>query len=125
MYFYFQIPCCNYSPVSPPITPAQVEELSDYLRNESPGNLEILDGNRSKPIVTTFKKVVRGRKVIRIEIYDADQFENVQQSMCNCSAEICVQHVVENIVGDDIYSRIRDVIQLLCVGFNLQMYNRL
>lgn len=70
-----------------------------------------------------FKKVLKGRKVIRIEIYDADQFDNVQKSTCNCSAEICVQHVVENIGSDNIYCRIKDLIQLICVRFN--MYNPL
>lgn len=56
------------------------------------------------------KPIMRRRKIIKIEIYDTDSFTKSEQSMCNCEANVCVQHVVKDILFDQIYSSTRKLI---------------
>lgn len=56
------------------------------------------------------KPVSRGMKIIKIEIYDTDNFQKSEQSICNCQADVCVQHVVKTILYDDIYTSTRELI---------------
>lgn len=69
---------------------------------------------RPKPDQTFFqfikKPVTRGAKIIKIEIYDTDSFPKSEQPMCNCEADVCVQHVVKSILFDDIYTSTRELI---------------
>lgn len=67
---------------------------------------------RTDNIVFSFikKPIIRGTKIIRIEIYDPDNFQKSDQSTCNCEAEICVQHVVKSVLFDDIYKGTKDII---------------
>lgn len=52
----------------------------------------------------------RGSKIIRIEIYDAEIFENSQNKTCNCDANICMQYVVDSdIFYDDIYNSTKNL----------------
>lgn len=56
------------------------------------------------------KPVKRGSKIIKIEIYDSEQFLKAEDSICSCTAEVCVQHVVRSMIIDDIYNAVKDVI---------------
>lgn len=56
------------------------------------------------------KPITRGAKIIKIEIYDADNSPNSEKSTCDCEAEICVQHIVKTVMFDDIYNNIKDII---------------
>lgn len=55
------------------------------------------------------KRPLKGSKVIRIEIYDAKSFEDRQQNICKCKADLCVQHVVKNNM-DGIYQSTKELI---------------
>lgn len=52
-----------------------------------------------------------GRKIIKLEIYDAEQFNS--EEICKCTAEICCQHIVQNIFKDEIYKAAREIIDKL------------
>lgn len=69
--------------------------------------------SEKKMLSSYFKTIVHGSKVIRIEIYDASQFSNAEDSLCKCNAELCVQHVVENVYCDNIYTRVRDILKYM------------
>lgn len=56
------------------------------------------------------KKASRGSKIIRIEIYDAKDFDNQEGALCKCKADLCVQHVVKNVIFDDIYKNVKDAV---------------
>lgn len=82
-------------------------------KNEKQLNLE---GPSSKQLkrsstaaFTCVKKLTRGAKVIRIEVYDVESYPDIISSLCNCDAELCVQHVVKNIFMDDIYKSVKDI----------------
>uniref|UniRef100_A0A1E1VYT9 Uncharacterized protein n=1 Tax=Pectinophora gossypiella TaxID=13191 RepID=A0A1E1VYT9_PECGO len=89
------------------------------------------DSSRKRPknntaLYSFMKKPTRrgGLKIIRIEIYDADKIENaVEHSMCKCDAELCVQHVVKNILLDDVYKGTRDVINKIEESLASDSYN--
>lgn len=49
-----------------------------------------------------------GRKIIKLEIYDAEQVPN--EGVCKCAAEICCQHFALNIFKDEIYKAARELI---------------
>lgn len=104
--------------MSPPITPNEAHSLE---------NQNILNVNYSPNVVKTkmltssLKTSLLGLKVIRIEIYRADQFENSEDSSCRCKAEICAQHVVSNYYSDHIYSKVREILKSMdsSICFNL------
>lgn len=66
---------------------------------------------RKKTLSSFLKTHATGVKVIRIEIYDASQFSNLEKSICKCNAELCAQHVVEDIYSDNVYIKIRDLLK--------------
>lgn len=49
------------------------------------------------------------KKLIKIEIIDGDKLDDCDQ-ICRCDAELCAQYVVKNVVVDDIYQSVRNVI---------------
>lgn len=67
--------------------------------------------HKKKKLASSIKIETLGAKVIRIEIYDADQFDNFQKSVCHCNAEICAQHIVQNVFSDDIYIQVKDILK--------------
>lgn len=67
----------------------------------------------AKRLTSSLKTTVLGRKVIRVEIYNANQFSSMDESACRCHAEICAQHVVSNIHLDQIYPRIREILKCM------------
>lgn len=67
--------------------------------------------NKQKKLTSSIRTATIGSKVVRIEIYDADQFDDSTKSVCNCNAEICAQHVVQNIFSDNIYTRVKDILK--------------
>lgn len=72
-----------------------------------------MEGNRKRKSTNLYnyiKQTAKGTKVIRIEVYNAEQFENSEDSVCRCAAEICVQHVVKNALFDDVYTKTKDLI---------------
>lgn len=109
-FFLFQIPSWTYSPISPPlmINPDIVENVVNYLDEEERAN-----NVDNKQLLSFYKTVSAGSKVIRIEVYNANQFESIEQSVCQCSAEICFQHIVKNIYTDSIYLRVKDMLHYL------------
>lgn len=90
---------------------------ADELFNFIPPNSNQQNTNRKRArlenaVYSFLKKAVKGgTKVIRIEVYDADKlkFDEVEQ-LCNCNAEICIQHVVKNTYNDDVYIAVKEVI---------------
>lgn len=64
-----------------------------------------------KKLSSHLKITKQGVKVIRIEIYDVEQFRSTEESMCRCNAELCAQHVVANVYSDDVYTRIKDILK--------------
>lgn len=62
-------------------------------------------------LTSCIKTTVQGVKVIRIEVYNADQFSSIEDSTCKCRAEICAQHVVNNFYSDHIYMKVRDILK--------------
>lgn len=93
--------------------PATVRGITSYLESFSPEQPTDLTTRDKKMMSTYFKITTPGSKVIRIEIYNADQFENAEKSMCRCNAEVCVQHVVKNAATDNIYPRVKDIIKCI------------
>lgn len=105
MFTYFQ-----YSPwvLSPPVTASP----ADFQQIEAPQQSNTLPPFvKNKLLTSCLKTSANGLKVIRIEIYDADQFSSTEDSTCKCSAEICAQHVVSNFYSDPIYIRIREILK--------------
>lgn len=70
--------------------------------------------SKNKRIIYSYikKPITRPSKIIRIQIFDAENFEQKDSSMCNhyCEAEVCAQHVVKNIILDDIFSSTKELI---------------
>lgn len=63
-------------------------------------------------IMSYIKKPVKGgTRVIKIEIYDADNFLKSDDSTCKCEAETCVQYVANSALFDDIYVATKGVIK--------------
>ncbi|KAL4702088.1 hypothetical protein ACJJTC_005427 [Scirpophaga incertulas] len=55
----------------------------------------------------------RGSKIIRLEIYDLDKFEESPNlKFCECNAKTCTQYVVDsdNLLFDDIYNSAKNLI---------------
>lgn len=96
--------------LSPPITPNVQNVVGCDVYESTLSSNNIL---KSKLLASSLKTTTRGSKVIRIEIYDASQFQNVEKSVCKCNAEMCAQHVVENIYSDNIYAKVRDILKSL------------
>lgn len=67
---------------------------------------------------TFIKKTSTGSKIIRIEIHDAKNFLNREDTLCKCEAEICAQHVVKHIMFDDIYKSAIDLIEKIRSNFD-------
>lgn len=67
--------------------------------------------NRHKQLSSCVKYTTSGVKLIRIEVYDAEQFDNAEKTICHCNAHLCAQHVVSNIFTDDIYVRVKDILR--------------
>lgn len=65
----------------------------------------------SKMLTASLKTSIRGMKLIRIEIYNANQFATSEESSCKCNAEICAQHVVSNVHSDNIYIRLKELLK--------------
>lgn len=51
---------------------------------------------------------MKGHKIIKLEIYDAEKMEG--DNLCKCDAEICCQHVVKNLFLDEIYRSAQNLI---------------
>lgn len=65
-------------------------------------------------IYSFIKRPARGgSKVIKIEIYEAANFPDCtdDRHICNCNAEVCIQHVVKNIFMDEIYRSVKDLLK--------------
>ncbi|XP_047041935.1 uncharacterized protein LOC124645979 [Helicoverpa zea] len=60
---------------------------------------------------TFIKKPALGFKIVRIEIYDAKDFMDREDTLCKCKAELCAQHVVKHVLFDDIYKSANELIQ--------------
>lgn len=92
----------NFVPINQPVQQTTVQKTLNLARK------------RSKTDQTFYqfikKPVSRGTKIIKIEIYDTDSFQKSEQPMCNCEADVCVQHVVKTILYDDIYTSTRELI---------------
>lgn len=99
--------------MSPIIDPTIVQNITNYFQREDQRNREAQESGIKKMLASFFKSKVLGSKVIRIEIYNAESFANIEQSICNCNAELCAQHVVEDIHADNIYPRVRDIIKCM------------
>lgn len=80
-----------------------------------------MEGSRKRISDAVFysyvKKPMKGLKLIKIEIYDTSESSNRVSSslqkpygICNCTADICMQHVVQSIFLDDIYSTVIDIL---------------
>lgn len=97
------------------IEPDVIDKVVNYLDKEERQRSPCVPNTNTtndKELISFYKTVsTGGTKVIRIEIYDANQFES--NSMCQCSAEICVQHIVKSIYTDNIYLRIKDMLPYL------------
>lgn len=91
---------------------------ADPMLSDSAGRRTLGLGLRKRPrdeqtIYEYIKKPMSSAyKIIRIEIHDVETFKKVHanSSICNCEAEICVQHITESILFDDIYHAVREVI---------------
>lgn len=106
LYYLFQeVPSWVYSPVSPPMIINQ-----DPYMNPFNGDQYSQPNHGTKDLTSSLKYTSRGAKLIRIEIYDAHQFENKEKSVCQCNAELCLQHVVKNIENDHVYTQVKDII---------------
>lgn len=102
------------------------QDSQDHLFNFIPTGEDVCgiyknrtNEHRSRPVLndavpTTsyefIKKPAQGHKLIRIEIYNANSFDTVEDTLCKCKAELCVQHVVKTILFDDIYISICDIV---------------
>lgn len=106
LYFYFQdseSDLFNFVPMNTVVG----------QKNEKLLNLEGPSGKQLKrcstAAFTCVKKLSRCAKVIRIEVYDVENFPDTISSLCKCDAELCVQHVVKNIFMDDIYKSVKEI----------------
>ncbi|XP_028162761.1 uncharacterized protein LOC114354537 [Ostrinia furnacalis] len=115
----------SYTPLSPPasgrMSPTSVQRIINNMENENQRYGDIII-NQQKKLYSSIRTVSHGAKVIRIEIYDAEQFENSTKSVCQCNAEICAQHVVENVFNDNIYTRVKDIIKSIGTIFMSQPF---
>lgn len=69
----------------------------------------------TQPILHSFVKIPskgKGLKVVKIEIFDVETFNQLEESthLCKCKAELCVQHIVESILFDNIYSNVLELV---------------
>lgn len=103
------------------------QDSHDHLFNFIPSGEDVCgpyksrtDDRRSRPttlndgVPTTnysfIKKPAQGYKLVRIEIYDAKNFDSAEDTLCKCKAELCAQHVVKTVLFDDIYISTQDII---------------
>lgn len=110
--------CFQYSNwiLSPPITPdyQQMANLCENPSNDEDNNQQQLFREiEAKKLISSLKTTAVGTKLIRIEIYNADQFASTGESTCKCNADICAQHVVRNVHLDQIYPRIREILKCM------------
>lgn len=102
--------------------PSSVSNTS--TRKNAVNNPEGVDGsNKKKPskrssediIYSFIKKPAKGLKVVKIEIYNSDKLKSDEgiHGVCKCTADICVQHVVQNSYMDEIYLNVRDIVAKL------------
>ncbi|PZC85652.1 uncharacterized protein LOC124644834 [Helicoverpa zea] len=91
-----------------PMNRAAAEQNNDKQLNlEGPSSKQLKKS--STAAFTSVKKLTRGAKIIRIEIYDTENFPDHISSLCNCDAELCVQHVVKNVFMDDVYKSVKEI----------------
>ncbi|CAH0717053.1 unnamed protein product, partial [Brenthis ino] len=89
-----------------------MEDSGDLFRF-IPNNPEEKSSKRSADANTLYsymKIPSKGTKIIRIQIYDVEQLQNNEDKVCKCNANLCIQHVVQNLFRDDIY---RDVTKII------------
>lgn len=100
----------NYLERERPFQPFQFEDTPPCSNSDSSNNN---NKKRKNDVVYSYiQKPSTGHrsKIIRIQVFDADEFTN---SPCDCSANICVQHVVGNVFNDDIYKCVKDIVSKL------------
>lgn len=115
---FFQMASWLYSPVSPVspmIDPATIRGITASLENENQDTPPVIADSRN--LTSSFKKTSCGTKLIRIEIYEAEQFDSLEKSICKCTARVCAQHVVQDVHTDNILYRVKDLIK--CIDNNL------
>lgn len=101
----------NYLERERPFKPFQFEDTPPCTNSNSTGNNN--NKRRRNDVVYSYiQKPSTGHrsKIIRIQVFDAEDFTN---SPCDCSANICVQHVVGNVFNDDIYKCVKDIVSKL------------
>lgn len=94
------------------------EELFNFVDlSELPKNKNIQESRKRRSdensLTTNFcfiKTPMQGYKIIRIEVYDAKKFDSIDDTICKCKAELCVQHVVKGVLFDEIYTSTCDII---------------
>lgn len=86
--------------------------MENYGKQDGDGSTSSRKKKRND--LHSFIKIpVQGRKVLKLEIYNADDIK-CDEMFCKCNAEICCQHVVKNIFKDEIYSLARELIEKMC-----------
>lgn len=57
------------------------------------------------------KPMKKGVKLIKIEIYDVETLKKTEEfnQNCNCTADLCMQHVVQSLLFDDVYMNVKEI----------------
>ncbi|XP_047035773.1 uncharacterized protein LOC124641649 [Helicoverpa zea] len=101
------------SPSYSPIPAASRERPFQFEERPSSSGPERVPNSKkrgTKTLYSYIKKPAKGlqSKVIRIQIYDAEDLKS--SKLCECRANVCAQHIVENVFNDDIYKCAKDMI---------------
>lgn len=108
-------PNSSYSPISPPLSPCRNVQMERPFQFEDGPHCStsnnISNKRRGNELMYSYvKKSVKGpqRKIIRIQIFDTKEFDG--SKLCECKADVCAQHIVENVFSDDLYRCTKDLI---------------
>lgn len=106
-------------PFSPPpriVDPVMVQNVTNYFEKQNQITEAAVPSStksNQKMLSSFFKTNLKGSKIIRIEIFDAEQFSSREKSVCKCDARLCVQHVVQDTSTDNFYIRVRDILKCM------------
>lgn len=91
--------------------PFEIAEQANSISNPVTDIEKVPVKRRSEEIYCSYVKKPRKSspqsKVIRLQIFEVEEMKN---TVCNCKASICAQHVIENSFSDEIYKCAKDLL---------------
>lgn len=91
------------------------QRVSNYMQqqdNATEGAGTQKKKKENEPLYSYIKRSKQGKKIVRLEVYDAENIENIQTAiLCKCNADVCMQYVVDNdnMYFDDVYNSVKSL----------------